>query len=80
MNGPTQGQDRYTTTTDDSSPASLQSELDLLDTINATNVVLEGFTTGYHNDLEAVRICGRALLRKAHHAQVAHINRRDGAA
>ena len=77
MNGPTQGQDRYTTTTNDSSPASLQSELDLLDTINATNVVLEGFTKGYHNDVEAVRICGRAVRRKAHHALVARINRGD---
>ena len=39
------------------------------------NLMLEAFTTGYHDDLEAVRIGGRAIERKAHHAQVARINR-----
>ena len=57
------------------SPVSLQADLDVLDTMNAASLVFEGFTIGYHSDLEAVATMGRAVQRKAHHALVARINR-----
>ncbi len=69
-----------TTETGAASPFVFQADRDLSDTITATNLVLEAFRIGYHDDLEAVRICGRAIRRKAHHTLVARINRRDGAA
>ncbi len=53
----------------------LQSELDLLDTVAACTPVIEAWTIGRHDDLEAVRRCGVAIQRKAHRVQVARINR-----
>ena len=52
-----------------------QAELALLDTISSAQLVFEAFTTGQLADLEAVATMGRAIRRKAHHAQVARINR-----
>ncbi len=64
-----------TTETAIGSPVSFQAELDLLDTINSVQLVIEAYATGQLADLEAVSIMGRAVQRKAHHVQVARINR-----
>ncbi len=57
----------------------LQCELDLLDTVAACTPVIEAWTMGYHNDLEAIRRCGIAIQHKAHRAQVARVNRKMAA-
>ena len=57
-----------------------QAELALLDTVSSAQLVFEAYATGHLADVEAVFMISRAVQRKAHHAQVARINRRDGAA
>ena len=65
----------YSTSTAVRSAIPLQAEIDILDTFTVIIPVFEEFRIGSHDDLEAVRIGGQAIQRKAHHAQVARTNR-----
>ncbi len=75
MNGPTRGRDRYTSTVQVSSPAALQAELDLHDVTIGLIPVLQEWTMGGHDDIEAFRIALRAMDRKARILEVVRVNR-----
>lgn len=77
MKRPRRKRERYTTCSENSTPATLNlhTELDLLETINACRVVIDGFAQGHHADYAAVRVAGQAIARKARIAHVATVNR-----
>ena len=52
-------------------------EIDAVQKVNALRPVTDGFLQGHHNEPEALRAVGRALMRIAHRLEVCRINRRE---
>ncbi len=69
------GRGRRINSPENSSPLALQAELDLHDVTIGLIPVLQEWTRGGHDDLDAYRIACRAMDRKARILEVVRVNR-----